>query len=141
MRVETARLVIRTFEPRDSDVRITMINDPEVARNTPPDDTVATSELYQEVMERRQAHERERGYALSILRGHKKTRCEDLLMNSCSLAMTSSQPESCRDAAPHVMVMGEKAGGIILSPISSVFRQWIAAFRLGAAGLRKQMGF
>jgi len=64
MRIETSRLVIRTFEPRDSDAWITIINDPEVARYTPSDDTVATPELYQEVMERRHTQERERGYAM-----------------------------------------------------------------------------
>jgi len=62
MRIETARLVIRTCEPRDSDAWITMINDPEVARYLPSDDTVATPELHQQVMERR--HTQERGYAM-----------------------------------------------------------------------------
>jgi RimJ/RimL family protein N-acetyltransferase len=64
MRIETGRLVIRTFEPRDSDAWITMFNDPEVSRYSVPDDTVATPELYQSVMQRRQTQERERGYAM-----------------------------------------------------------------------------
>jgi RimJ/RimL family protein N-acetyltransferase len=34
--IETPRLVIRTFEPRDAEAWIAMVNDPEVARYLPP---------------------------------------------------------------------------------------------------------
>jgi RimJ/RimL family protein N-acetyltransferase len=64
MRIETERLVIRTLEPRDRDAWISMFNDPEVSRYTPSDDTVATPELYQSVLERRLSQERELGYAM-----------------------------------------------------------------------------
>jgi RimJ/RimL family protein N-acetyltransferase len=62
MRIETERLVIRPLEPRDGDAWIAMINDPEVSRYLPPDDTVATPELFRDVLEKRQASEREHGY-------------------------------------------------------------------------------
>jgi RimJ/RimL family protein N-acetyltransferase len=63
MRIETARLVIRTFEPRDAEPWIAMVNDPEVGRFTPPSPP-ATLETFQGMIERRQTMERERGYAM-----------------------------------------------------------------------------
>ena len=63
MRLETARLVIRTFEPRDAQPWITMVNDPAVKRYTPPAPT-ATAEVFDKVLEWRQALERDRTFSL-----------------------------------------------------------------------------
>jgi ribosomal-protein-alanine N-acetyltransferase len=63
MRLETARLVIRSFEPRDAEPWLAMVNDPEVGRFTPPAPP-ATLETFQGALERRRAMEREWGYAM-----------------------------------------------------------------------------
>jgi [ribosomal protein S5]-alanine N-acetyltransferase len=62
-RLETARLVIRTFEPRDAEAWVAMVNDPEVVRFLPPSPD-ATIESFRDVIERRHAMEREIGYAM-----------------------------------------------------------------------------
>jgi [ribosomal protein S5]-alanine N-acetyltransferase len=62
-RIETPRLVIRTFEPRDGEAWIAMVNDPAVNRFLPPGPD-ATMETFQEVIERRHAMEREIGYTM-----------------------------------------------------------------------------
>jgi [ribosomal protein S5]-alanine N-acetyltransferase len=62
-RIETSRLVIRTFEPRDAEAWIALVNDPEVTRFLPPGPAV-TMETFQEVIERRHAMEREIGYTM-----------------------------------------------------------------------------
>ena len=62
-RIETSRLVIRTFEPRDAEAWIAMVNDPEVNRFLPPGPDV-TMETFQEVIGRRHAMEREIGYTM-----------------------------------------------------------------------------
>lgn len=58
MRTETARLVIRTFEPRDAESWIAMVSDPDVRRFIPPG-PVPTLEVFQSSMERRHTMERE----------------------------------------------------------------------------------
>jgi RimJ/RimL family protein N-acetyltransferase len=63
MRIETARLVIRTFEPRDAEPWIAMVSDPDVRRFIPPG-PVPTLEVFQSSMERRHTMEGERGYAV-----------------------------------------------------------------------------
>jgi [ribosomal protein S5]-alanine N-acetyltransferase len=63
MRLETARLVIRTFEPRDAEAWLAMVNDPEVGRFTPPSPP-ATLESVQGMIECRHTMEREQGYAM-----------------------------------------------------------------------------
>jgi len=62
-RLETERLVIRTFEPRDAEGWIAMVSDPDVRRFLPPG-PVPTIETFQSAIERRHAMERERGFAL-----------------------------------------------------------------------------
>ena len=62
-RLETARLVIRTFESRDAEAWVAMVNDPEVVRFLPPG-PAPTVEIFQEVIERRHTMEREIGYAM-----------------------------------------------------------------------------
>ena len=62
-RIETSRLVIRTFEPSDAGAWIAMVNDPEVTRFLPPGPD-ATMETFREALERRHAMEREIGYAM-----------------------------------------------------------------------------
>jgi RimJ/RimL family protein N-acetyltransferase len=63
MRLETARLVIRTFEPRDADPWLALVSDPDVRRFLPPG-PVPTLEDLHAAIERRHAMERERGYAM-----------------------------------------------------------------------------
>jgi RimJ/RimL family protein N-acetyltransferase len=63
MRLETPRLIIRTYEPRDAEPWIAMVNDPEVTRYTPPGPP-ATLETFQASMARRHEMERAHGYAV-----------------------------------------------------------------------------
>ena len=63
MRLETARLVIRSFEAHDADPWIALVNDSEVGRFTPPSPP-ATLETFHGALARRQTMERERGYAM-----------------------------------------------------------------------------
>ena len=62
-RLETARLVIRSFEARDAGPWLAMVNDPEVGRFLPPEPD-ATMELARRVIGERQAMERELGHAM-----------------------------------------------------------------------------
>jgi RimJ/RimL family protein N-acetyltransferase len=62
-RLETARLVIRTFESRDAEAWVAMVNDPEVVRFLPPGPG-PTVETFQGVIEARHTMEREIGYAM-----------------------------------------------------------------------------
>lgn len=62
-RLETARLVIRTFEPEDAEPWLAMVSDPEVRRYLPPS-PLPTPESFQRAIERRHALEHERGYAM-----------------------------------------------------------------------------
>jgi RimJ/RimL family protein N-acetyltransferase len=62
-RLETARLVIRTFEARDAGPWLAMVTDPEVRRFLPPG-PAPTMELAQRVIGERQAMERELGHAM-----------------------------------------------------------------------------
>jgi [ribosomal protein S5]-alanine N-acetyltransferase len=61
-RLETPHLVIRTFEARDAEPWVAMVNDPEVVRFLPPV-PAQTTETFQAVIEGRHAMEREIGYA------------------------------------------------------------------------------
>jgi ribosomal-protein-alanine N-acetyltransferase len=61
--IETPRLVIRTLEPRDAEVWVAMVNDPEVRRYLPPTPE-ATMQTFAEALERRLAMESETGYAM-----------------------------------------------------------------------------
>jgi RimJ/RimL family protein N-acetyltransferase len=63
IRLETARLVIRSFEARDGGPWLAMVNDPEVSRFLPPEPD-ATMELARRVIGERQAMERELGHAM-----------------------------------------------------------------------------
>src|SRR5579871_2021598 len=62
MRIETSRLIVRTFEPSDADAWISLVNDPEVRRFTPPGPD-ATLESFRTALERRRAMEEAHGYA------------------------------------------------------------------------------
>ena len=62
-RIQTARLVIRTFETRDADPWIALVNDPEVVRFVPPG-PAATRQTFQTAIEARHAMERETGHAM-----------------------------------------------------------------------------
>jgi [ribosomal protein S5]-alanine N-acetyltransferase len=61
--IETPRLVIRTFEPRDAEAWIAMVNDPAVNRFLPPGPE-RTMETFAVALERRHAMEREIGYSM-----------------------------------------------------------------------------
>lgn len=62
-RLETSRLIIRTYEQADAEPWLAMVNDPEVRRYLPPVPP-AIAETFQSAIERRHALERERGYAM-----------------------------------------------------------------------------
>jgi RimJ/RimL family protein N-acetyltransferase len=64
-RLETARLVIRTFEPGDAEAWLAMFADPEVRRFVPG--PAPTMEDFQRAIEGRHAMEREGGYAMWAL--------------------------------------------------------------------------
>ena len=61
-RLETIRLVIRTFEFHNADAWITMFNDPEVTRFL--SGATPTMETFQRAIARRHAMERDGGYAM-----------------------------------------------------------------------------
>lgn len=63
VRLETPRLVIRSFEPRDAEAWLALVTDPDVCRYLPPG-PVPTLETFAGVLERRHALERERGFAM-----------------------------------------------------------------------------
>ena len=63
VRLETARLVLRAFEPRDAEAWVAMASDPDFRRYLPPG-PAPTIEIFQSAIERRHAMERERGYAM-----------------------------------------------------------------------------
>jgi RimJ/RimL family protein N-acetyltransferase len=64
-RIESARLVIRTFQARDAGAWLAMVTDPEVTRFLPPAPrSDRTMELAQRVIGERQAMERELGHAM-----------------------------------------------------------------------------
>jgi [ribosomal protein S5]-alanine N-acetyltransferase len=63
VRLETTRLVIRTFEPRDAEPWLAMVTAPDFDRFLPPA-PAPTLEIFQNRIERRHAMERERGYAM-----------------------------------------------------------------------------
>ena len=62
-RLETARLVIRTFESGDAEAWVAMVNDPEVVRFLPPGPAL-TMQTFQAVIQGRHEMEREIGYAM-----------------------------------------------------------------------------
>lgn len=61
-RLETARLVVRTFEARDADALVAMFNDSKVTRFVPG--RARTLETFQIELEKRHAMEAELGYAM-----------------------------------------------------------------------------
>lgn len=62
-RLETARLVIRTFQARDADPSLSMVTDPEVRRFLPAG-PAPTIELAQRIIGERQVMERELGHTM-----------------------------------------------------------------------------
>ena len=63
MRLETERLIVRTFEPDDGAPWVALVNDPEVLRYVPPSPAV-TLEGFAGVLERRRNAESECGHAM-----------------------------------------------------------------------------
>ncbi len=62
-RLETDRLVIRSFEAADSERWLELTNDPEVSRYTPPGPDLTMAD-FEQVLLRRHSSERERGHAM-----------------------------------------------------------------------------
>jgi RimJ/RimL family protein N-acetyltransferase len=93
-RLETARLVIRTFEPRDADAWVAMLSDPEVRRYLPG--PAPTMETFQGALAGRHAMEREGGYAMWAVE-EKKT---GAFAGQCGLRpVDSMQPPASGPAA------------------------------------------
>jgi [ribosomal protein S5]-alanine N-acetyltransferase len=63
VRLETERLVIRTFEPSDAAAWLAMVNNPDFDRFLPPSPP-ATLEDFRAMVERRRTMENERGFAM-----------------------------------------------------------------------------
>jgi ribosomal-protein-alanine N-acetyltransferase len=63
IRLETARLVIRTFEARDGEAWIALVSDPDV-RKYLPSGPILTLDDVPTMLERRHAMERERGFSV-----------------------------------------------------------------------------
>jgi len=63
MRLETARIVIRSIQPGDGDAWVSMLSDPRVRRFLPPFPEV-TLESFDDVIERRRKREHELGYTI-----------------------------------------------------------------------------
>jgi [ribosomal protein S5]-alanine N-acetyltransferase len=64
MRLETPRLLIRSFEERDSQAWVALFTDPDVWRFLPPATAPVTLQLFQTALGQRQAMERDRGYTI-----------------------------------------------------------------------------
>jgi RimJ/RimL family protein N-acetyltransferase len=93
-RLETARLVIRTFEPRDAEAWIAMFSDPEVRRFLPG--PAPTMQAFQGAIEGRHAMEGEGGYAMWAV-DEKKT---GTFAGQCGLRPVRSVWPPARAAAP-----------------------------------------
>jgi [ribosomal protein S5]-alanine N-acetyltransferase len=63
VRMETARLVIRSFESRDAESWLALLTDPDVCRFLPAGPS-PTMDTFRGAIERRHRMERERGYAM-----------------------------------------------------------------------------
>jgi RimJ/RimL family protein N-acetyltransferase len=63
VRLETERLVIRSFEERDAEPWIAMVTDADFRRHLPPEPP-PSREAFEAMIERRRAMERERGHAM-----------------------------------------------------------------------------
>ena len=62
VRLQTTRLIIRSFEPRDAEPWLVMVSDPDFRRFLPPG-PAPTLVTFRSAIERRHAMEREQGYA------------------------------------------------------------------------------
>jgi RimJ/RimL family protein N-acetyltransferase len=79
-RLETARLVIRTFEARDADPWLAMVTDPEVRRFLPAG-PAPTMELGQRIITERQAMDRQLGHAMWAV----EDKTTDTFVGQCGL--------------------------------------------------------
>ena len=94
-RLETVRLVIRTFEPRDGEVWVAMLNDPEVRRFLPPGPAL-TMESFRSAMEGRHAMEREGGYAMWAV----EEKVTGAFVGQCGLRPVDSMQPQARTPVP-----------------------------------------
>src|SRR5579883_2973600 len=81
MRLETPRLVVRNFEPRDGEAWVAIYSDPKVRRFLPAGPS-PTLEMFRAALDRHHQVERERGYTMCAVE-LKATRA---LIGRCGLA-------------------------------------------------------
>ncbi len=89
LRLETARLVIRTFDHGDADAWIAMLSDPEVRRFLPLG-PVATTETFERALESRHTMEREISYAMWAA----EERTTGRFIGQCGLRPANSMDEN-----------------------------------------------
>jgi ribosomal-protein-alanine N-acetyltransferase len=94
-RLETARLIIRTLEPRDAQAWVAMLDDPEVLRFLPPG-PARTMEVFQSAITARHAMEREGGYAMWAV----TEKGTDTFVGQCGLRPVDSMQPQPETAAP-----------------------------------------
>lgn len=63
MRLETARLIIRSFEPEDAEAWVALFDDPDVTRYLPAGPK-PTADTFLTALERRRSLERDRGFSV-----------------------------------------------------------------------------
>jgi RimJ/RimL family protein N-acetyltransferase len=63
IRLETERLIVRSFEPRDADDWLALLSDPDVRRYLPPG-PAPTRDTFSSALDRRRAMESDRGFAM-----------------------------------------------------------------------------
>jgi Acetyltransferases, including N-acetylases of ribosomal proteins len=89
LRLETARLVIRTFDRGHAEAWIAMLSDPEVRRFLPLG-PVATTETFEQALESRHAMEREIGYAMWAV----EERTKGTFIGQCGLRPAKAMDEN-----------------------------------------------
>jgi RimJ/RimL family protein N-acetyltransferase len=90
VRLETARLVIRTFEHEDADAWIAMVSDPEVLRFLPSGGPATTKESFERVLASRHAMEGEIGYAMWAV----DDRTSGVFIGQCGIRPAKSMDEN-----------------------------------------------
>lgn len=87
-RLETPRLIIRSYQERDAGPWVAMLSDPEVRRYLPPF-TPPTVETFHSGMQRRHALEAERGYAMWAV----EAKDGGAFIGQCGLNLIGDGPE------------------------------------------------
>lgn len=87
-RLETPRLIIRSYQQRDAEPWVAMLADPEVRRYLPPFEP-PTAETFHGGMQRRRDLERERGYAMWAV----EVKDTGTFIGQCGLNLVEDGPE------------------------------------------------